>query len=831
MDESFSNDLITIGEDGKLYNGGSQQGQVTADGLGVKTYRVVAKGNSATGEPVNAGFYKNGQLVAGTGRSYTVNTIDRSTGEHASTRTFDVYGSATNAQAMADYLNGLDATVIVMVQSHDEPQRYRLNNGLDVAMYRCGASRAVFGSSEFKSRSAYALIGIPGCGEGNGAEFYQGEVDNDTNAWLDAGFQIVNGSITGVSGSYTPKTLKDYGFVGSLDANKTEVVADTTDGRATLHLDGVTKYLDVFSSDSRTRWSRLRQGKMPTSDSQYLNQWASITGSGKPSNNANKTEVITDNVEGRATLHLDGVTKRIDVFSAGERTKLDNLRANKDATGSYSQYHTGNKPTKGDVGLSLVDNKSSSTIRGEAVNDALANALLRNPSGEGVNFLPAPYADPRNGIPIFRAGLHSDHIRENSNGLKEACPVSEGFYRWHATANDSWGVFGPSSSNYNMSILPGRKWIVSAYFYRFTAVGTWGTHKIQCYLKTASAWYNGLTPSGASQETGWPYETWVRKSWLVDLSGDTNIEALLRFDNDVANTAFYIAGIMVEPLKSGDNSQTPSPFVPPPRQAPILNAGSTLPMASLAGATATIASINGGDKILDSEVNGTNANIIIRNHTVQLPNKQITYNADILTVSQNVRYFVYCDDPYGIGGSQTYQFVTASQFSSLSASSGRYWLGSITTASSSNPGGGDPDDNVCVAADMYLREGLLAGDVAVGDIIDAWNPTHGFYEYPVQACPKGFAPCVRLITKGGAVVVSTTTPIDLKDGRTIHAINAFEEELLTLDENGNEEWQLCSDIEYLPAREVVKINVSDNSYLAGEKASFRIVTHNQMLKK
>jgi hypothetical protein len=131
---------------------------------------------------------------------------------------------------------------------------------------------------------------------------------------------------------------------------------------------------------------------------------------------------------------------------------------------------------------------------------------------------------------------------------------------------------------------------------------------------------------------------------------------------------------------------------------------------------------------------------------------------------------------------------------------------------------------------MYLRDGLLAGDVAVGDVIDAWNPTHGFYEYPVQACPKGFTNCVRLITKGGAVVVSTTTPIDLKDGRTIHAINAFEEELLTLDENGNEEWQLCSDIEYLPAREVVKINVSDNSYLAGEKASFRIVTHNQMIK-
>lgn len=1236
MDESFSNDLITIGEDGKLYNGGSQQGQVTADGLGVKTYRVVARGSSSTGVPATPGLYKNGQLVSGIARSYIVATINRSTGDYTARQTFDVYGSAANAQAMADYLNGIGTDVIVVIYTQDEPQRYRLHNGLDAAMYRCGASRAVFGSSEFKSRAAYALIGIPGCGEGNGAEFYQGEINQDPNAWLDAGFQVVNGSITGVSGSYTPKTLKDYGFVGSLDANyvdntnqltdgaglgdtamwsgvsgdgrpedyatdtgvsslipdptfdlqkasisgpepqfyfisnagefgdaalavdgsasrenttyawitrrngeilgvtaragdtfkirarvknedinsdgiglnllpkksdggnvgtypsffrsgnvpadgnwhtieatvtigenhttthnaqfyvycntsvtsgrflldtleawkipasinndqvddafikerfgwgtapsdganKTEVIADSTDGRATLHLDGATKYIDVFSSDSRTRWNRLRQGKMPTSDSQYLNQWASITGTGKPSANANKTEVITDNVEGRATLHLDGVTKYIDVFSSGERTKLNNLRANKLADGSRyildrdlallngngqsaidsransrvaalrpdasykndnikpakrwgsgslspavswlknhnseapptgtsgkiivssiyggvgfvhlqavdaeggirvslngikigemsgddnetrwytfkvsnlvagnntiyvwsksadggnvtdwvitgnavgdpesllksspdvidsransrisatrpdSQYKNENT-TKAQVGLSNVPNYTEAQFNSSAVSASLQEALLRNPSGEGINFFNPLYTNPLPEVPVRSVSRLQTPLVRTDRYYRQ--PSAGNCWRMLATGNDAFFYMAANSEDFNIKLMPNRQWIVSFMVYRQSANNV----PIQVYLYGKEDDGTARHIAGVATVNHTRF-SWKRYAVLMNLQTYPTIEDVqLRFDNEGGNGAdILIDQIMIEPFVGPD--VIPSPYTAPFLTGPVLNAGSMLPMASLAGATATIASINGGDKILDTEVNGTNANIIIRNHTIQLPDKQITYNADILTVSQNVRYFVYCDDPYGIGGSQTYQFVTAAQFSSVSASSGRYWLGSITTASSSNPGGGNPDDDTCVAADMYLREGLLAGDVAVGDVIDAWNPSHGFYEYPVQACPKGFTNCVRLVTKAGAVVVSTTTPIDLKDGRTIHAINAFEEELLTVDENGNEEWQLCTHIEYLPAREVVKINVSDNSYLAGEKASFRIVTHNQIFKK
>ena len=62
---------------------------------------------------------------------------------------------------------------------------------------------------------ALVLIGIGGCGEGNGAEFYQGAVDDDPQAWTDASFMITNdGSLLVTGSSAIPRTLNDYGAGG-----------------------------------------------------------------------------------------------------------------------------------------------------------------------------------------------------------------------------------------------------------------------------------------------------------------------------------------------------------------------------------------------------------------------------------------------------------------------------------------------------------------------------------------------------------------------------------------------------------------------------------------
>lgn len=197
------------------------------------SYRVGAVGYLVTGSPsgpelVNADT--GAVLVAGFS-GYRVVKINRSTkvvtdlGGY-----FPLSGGLTACNAMASALDGIDNAHVAVVWTFDEPQGNRLLGNLPAAMYRCGASRAVFGSGAFRYRSAYILIGIGGCGEGNGAECYAGAVDNDPGAWCDTSFQItqlgaliVNGATRGAT------TLLDYGYTGDLAATRNDVYQQSTD--------------------------------------------------------------------------------------------------------------------------------------------------------------------------------------------------------------------------------------------------------------------------------------------------------------------------------------------------------------------------------------------------------------------------------------------------------------------------------------------------------------------------------------------------------------------------------------------------------------------------
>lgn len=185
-----------------------------------RLYRAVAAGLSALGQaPAAPGLYDEQGSLSGVARSYVVNAFDRVSGTLVFGVPFDVYGNVSAAGQMADLLNALQADRIVVVRSHDEPQANRLAGGLEAAMYRCGASRAVFGSPQFKSRAAYVLVAVPGCGEGQGFEAYQGAVDNDTNAWTDIAFAIdAQGKLLVTGSSATPRSLADYSYTGDLNA-------------------------------------------------------------------------------------------------------------------------------------------------------------------------------------------------------------------------------------------------------------------------------------------------------------------------------------------------------------------------------------------------------------------------------------------------------------------------------------------------------------------------------------------------------------------------------------------------------------------------------------
>lgn len=195
-----------------------------------KLYRAVSVGQgalSAGGYPAAPGLYDaetGAQLLTTVARSYIFARVRRSDDVITFQRQYDVYGSgASGGYTAADLAADLNATGpdhYVVVITTDEPQANRTNGGLADAMYRCGASRGVFGSPRFAARGSYVLISIAGCGEGNGFEAYQGEPisGGDPNAWCDVAFQTRKGSLIVTGTGATPRSLADYSYTGDLDA-------------------------------------------------------------------------------------------------------------------------------------------------------------------------------------------------------------------------------------------------------------------------------------------------------------------------------------------------------------------------------------------------------------------------------------------------------------------------------------------------------------------------------------------------------------------------------------------------------------------------------------
>jgi hypothetical protein len=191
-----------------------------------KSFRVGARGFSDTQGPL-LGLYDpetGSSLTTSSARSYNFARISRASGGVAFFDRFDIFGGGADAagqlsgSTLTARMNETGADSIAVVWTSDEPQSNRLSGALPAAMYRCGASQGVFGSPLFKVRSAYVLVGIGGCGEGNGFEAYNGSIDADTNAWCDVAFQIQNGALNVTGSGATPRTLRDYSYTGTLDA-------------------------------------------------------------------------------------------------------------------------------------------------------------------------------------------------------------------------------------------------------------------------------------------------------------------------------------------------------------------------------------------------------------------------------------------------------------------------------------------------------------------------------------------------------------------------------------------------------------------------------------
>jgi hypothetical protein len=307
-----------------------------------KSFRVVARGNSDTTAPVDANLYdgESGAILQGRSRSYMLARIRRSDGAITWWAPYDVYGSgASGGRTAADLAADLNATGtdhIAVVYTFDEPMTNRFDSGLATALYRCGASRGVFGSPQFMHRSAYILIGIGGCGEGNGYEAYSGAVYNDTNAWCEVTFQLHSGNFIISGNSATPRTLADYSYTGDLNATSDLTLISHGASAMTISGNTVTKPAgaaaawdsgvyskQAFPGAASVSWTVAQNDKAlmvglnqdPTTDANYTSLDAAIYCSSSANIEVYESGALKGNYGAYAagdtfTVHYDGATIR-----------------------------------------------------------------------------------------------------------------------------------------------------------------------------------------------------------------------------------------------------------------------------------------------------------------------------------------------------------------------------------------------------------------------------------------------------------------------------------------------------------------------------------------
>ncbi|MHA0362325.1 hypothetical protein ACXY6Z_10445, partial [Sphingomonas aquatilis] len=192
-----------------------------------ETYTVMARGNQVTTLPAN---YQHGMRDANGNvfqdtygaalnsgnyaRSYTL--MWRVSPTYWAIRLYDVFADeivypddaiGNRAAAMAARINSLTDGTPVVIFSSDEPNTNRMSGGLPEAMYNCGASRTIFGASNWTGWDSYILIGTKGIGEGNGIERYK---PGGSESFVSASFSIVNGVVQG--GGKTLTSAKQLRF-------------------------------------------------------------------------------------------------------------------------------------------------------------------------------------------------------------------------------------------------------------------------------------------------------------------------------------------------------------------------------------------------------------------------------------------------------------------------------------------------------------------------------------------------------------------------------------------------------------------------------------------
>jgi hypothetical protein len=162
------------------------------------------------------------------------------------------------------------------------------------------------------------------------------------------------------------------------------------------------------------------------------------------------------------------------------------------------------------------------------------------------------------------------------------------------------------------------------------------------------------------------------------------------------------------------------------------------------------------------------------------------------------------------------------------------WTGQIRAVKSNGHFGGWSNTvtiNYCPAVDMFIREGLLAGDVIDGEKILSKRPDEILALHPAKIVGKNFQPCVRLVAaNGAAIVVSDSTPVETDDkGSWKFAGSMIGQPIASLIE-GQRVWTEVISVEDVGSKEVIRISLGGRSFPAGEDPRAMLFTHNYSTK-
>lgn len=229
-------------------------------------------------------------------------------------------------------------------------------------------------------------------------------------------------------------------------------------------------------------------------------------------------------------------------------------------------------------------------------------------------------------------------------------------------------------------------------------------------------------------------------------------------------------------------------------------------------------------------ISGTTVTFSIAAFTLQGGGISISYSAASGSVTQaagtTVIYYLYFRDATASGGSRTLFIATLPQ--SLAAFPDIVMLGTATVTVSSGGGGsggtGGGGGGWCVADDMFISEGLLAGHVNIGDLFDCIDLPRqaGKHVRALQGVTRGYEECVRMITSDGcALVCSISTPFDLPDGRSTTAPLMLGEQVIT--DLGT---ATVVSLALVGLRPVTRAHLGGVSYAAGADPKRRIYSHN-----